>query len=205
MPRGQAASGTQHQLRDGRANSSFTVCTSYRQMGRFTVPGMFFQWSSCHLEAVQDPLFQDVLSRNSQTFALSSSCCAGGAMGDRSRIPMGGLGFVLGTGMGIGDSQKLCQERGRAMVLSGVVIPGETLKSQEIAPCHGGSMTLCSPGLGDALRCPRGPQEVTWRFGTVWVSMSSCPSCCSPASRSIQHLLGGDPALAEVGPPCALQ
>lgn len=40
-------------------------------MGHFSVPGMFFQWSSCHLEAVQDLLFQDVLSRNPQTFALA--------------------------------------------------------------------------------------------------------------------------------------
>lgn len=53
-------------------------------------------------------------------------------------------------------------------MLSGVVIPGETL---EIAPCDGGSVTLCSPELGDALRSPRrlrspgGPQEVTWRLG----------------------------------------
>lgn len=82
MPRGQAASGMQHQLRDDCANSSFTVCTSYRQMGHFTVPGMFFQWSSCHLEAVQDLLFQNMLSRNPQTFALTGStcllCCGGG-------------------------------------------------------------------------------------------------------------------------------
>lgn len=55
---------------------------------------------------------------------------------------MGWLGLVLGTGMGIGDSQKLWQEKGRAMVLSGVVIPGETLKLQEIAPCDGGSVTV---------------------------------------------------------------
>lgn len=78
MPRGQAASGTQHQLRDDRANSSFTICTSYRQMGHFTVPGMLFQWSSCHLEAVQDLLFQDVLSGNPKPLPSLCSLCWGG-------------------------------------------------------------------------------------------------------------------------------
>lgn len=72
---------------------------------------------------------------------------------------MGRLGLVLGAGMGIGDSQKLWQERGRAVALSGVVIPAETLESQEIAPCDGGSVTLCSPELGDALRSPEGPRS----------------------------------------------
>lgn len=56
-------------------------------------------------------------------------------MGGWSRVPTGWSGLVLGTGMGTGDSQKLWQEQGRIMVLSEVVIPTETLKSQEIAPC----------------------------------------------------------------------
>lgn len=97
MPRVQAASGTQHQLRESCANSSFTICTSYRQMGLFTVPGMFFQWSSCHLEAVQDLPSQEVLSRNPQTFALTGSTCSlcWGGDGRQELCPHGlaGLGF----------------------------------------------------------------------------------------------------------------
>lgn len=99
MPRGREASGTQHQLRDDFANSSFTICTSYRQMGHFTVPGMFFQWSSCHLEAVQDLLFQNVLSRNPQTFALSGSTCSLCWGGD-GRLELCPHGLV---GLGFGD------------------------------------------------------------------------------------------------------
>lgn len=162
MPRGQAASGTQHQLRDNCANSSFTVCASYGQMGRFTVPGMFFQCSSCHLEAVQDLPSRDMLSRNPQTFTLTGSTCSlcwEGRWAAGAVSPTGQLGLVLGAGMGIGDSQKLWQERGRAVALSGVVIPAETLEPQEIAPCDGGSVTLCSPELGDALRSPKGPRS----------------------------------------------
>lgn len=207
MPRGQAASGMQHQLRDGCANSSFTICTSYRQMGHFTVPGMLFQWSSCHLEVVQDLLFQDVLSGNPKSLPspAARAHCAGDAMGDWSSV-MGWLGLVLGTETGIGDSQNLWQEQGRAMTLSGVVIPGETLKSQEVAPCDGGSVTLCSPELGDALtslrvlRSPEGHQEVTWRLGTglyvlmpVLLLSSFSEHPASPGGGQCPSWLGWDP------------
>lgn len=67
---------------------------------------------------------------------------------------------------------------------------------------------LCDLVLSRAGRCsevpqwsqvPRGHQEVTWRFGTGLALRVLMPSS-SPASWSIQHLLGGDPALAGVGP-----
>lgn len=96
MPKGRAASGTQHQLGDGCANSSFTICTSYRQMGHFTVPGMLFQWSSCHLEVVQDLLFQDVLSGSPKPLpspAARARCSREGSGRLEQCHGLAGLGF----------------------------------------------------------------------------------------------------------------
>lgn len=108
VPRGQAAFGTQHQLRAGPASSSVTVCTSYRQMGHSTVPGMFFQWSSCHLEAVQDLLFQDVLSRNPPSFALTRQHVLA-VLGDTGAVSprawVWGLGWELVTAKSCGRSR----------------------------------------------------------------------------------------------------
>lgn len=132
----------------------------------------------------------------------------GKAVGDWSSV-MGWLGLVLGTEMGIGDSQKLWQEQGRAMTLSGVVFPGETLKSQEIAPCEGGSVTLCSPELGDSLmslRAPRSPRGTSGGDLEAWNrSGSLCPHACLAALQLLRasSISCGVtmPALAGEGPP----
>lgn len=94
------------------------------------------------------------------------------------------------------------------MALSGVVIPGETLKSQETVPCDGCSMTLCFPRAWRCSDIPQGTQVPREASGGDLEAWNRSGSLCAHAPLAPLQVLGASniswgvtvPALAGVGP-----